>query len=91
MNEKDVFELFPILNAEERCVDMTDTVGRVTSIDDLNTCLVVFVDDCRSLWWRFETVRTDRRNRTTLAVKTAAKNSDSVELRVVTFCVLLGS
>ena len=34
--------------------------------------------------------RTDRRNRTTLAlaVETAAKNSDSVELRAVTFCVL---
>ena len=31
--------------------------------------------------------RTDRRKRTTLAVETAAKNSDSVELRAVTFCV----
>ena len=36
----------------------------------------------------FKSVRTDRRNRTTLAVDTAAKNSDSVELSAVTFCIL---
>ena len=32
-------------------------------------------------------VRTERKNRTTLAVETAVKNSVSVKLRVVTFCV----
>ena len=33
---------------------MTGSVGRMASIDDLNTGRGVFVDDCRSLWWIFE-------------------------------------
>ena len=51
MNENDVFALFPILNAKKWTINMTGTVGRMTSIDDLDTRLVVFIDDCRSLWW----------------------------------------
>lgn len=47
MNERDVFALFPIFNAEEWTINMMGSVGRVKSIDDLNTRLVVFVDDCR--------------------------------------------
>ena len=33
---------------------MKGSIGRMTSIDYFNTCLVAFVDYCRSLWWILE-------------------------------------
>jgi len=50
MNEKDVLAVFPFLNTEERCINVTGSVGWITSIDYFNTGLVVFLDYCRSLW-----------------------------------------
>ena len=74
MNEKNIFALFPILNLEERCINVTSSVCRMTSIGDLNTGLVVFVDYSRSLWRVLEVSKNRLNEQDYFSSKDSGKN-----------------
>ena len=88
MNEKNVLALFSVLNMKEWCINMTGSVRRMTSIDNFDTGLVVFVDHGRSLWWVLEVSKDGPKEQDYFSSRDSGKNSDSVELSAATFSVL---